>query len=117
MIANTMPLTTMYTCSRCRKEFNFDNIKYDENNRLICVECLEKQKKIERKERLKLEKAGEGEAIKFICASCRFKFSVKKDSAKALKCPYCSKTKLMLVKKYKDEDDLIKDAMDPRFDY
>ena len=45
-----MPLTSLYTCSRCKREFNFENVKYDENNRLICVECLEKQKKIEKKE-------------------------------------------------------------------
>ena len=112
-----MSLTSLYTCSRCKREFNFDNIKYDENNRLICVECLEKQKKIEKKEKLKVEKAEGGETINFICISCRFKFSVKKGSQKAIKCPYWSKTKLMLVKKYKDENDLIKDASDPRFDY
>ena len=112
-----MPLTSLYTCSRCKREFNFDNIKYDENNKLICVNCLEKQEKIEKKEKLSLEKADEGKEIKFICVSCRFKFSVKKGSPKTIKCPYCSKTRLMLVKKYKDEDDLIKDSMDPRFDY
>ena len=112
-----MPLTTSYTCSRCKREFDFDNIKYDNNNRLICVECLGKQKKLEKKERLSLEKAGEGEPVKFICVNCRFKFTVKKGSQKALKCPFCGKTKLMLVKKYKDENDLIKDASDPRFDY
>ena len=64
-----------------------------------------------------MEKAEEGEAIKFICVSCRFKFSVKKGSQKTIKCPYCGKTRLMLVKKYKDENDLIKDSSDPRFDY
>ena len=112
-----MALTSLYTCSRCKREFNFDNIKYDDNHRLICVECLGKQKKLEKKEKLSIEKAEEGEAIKFICVSCRFKFSVSKGSPKTLKCPYCGKTKLMLVKKYKDENDLIRDASDPRFDY
>ena len=112
-----MSIAQTYTCSRCRNEFDFDNIKYDDNNRLICVECLEKQKKIEKKEKLNLEKAEEGETVNFICVSCRFKFPVKKGSPKAIKCPYCSKTRLMIVKKYKDEDDLIKDSMDPRFDY
>jgi len=112
-----MVLTSLYTCTRCRREFNFDNIKYDSNNKLICVECLEKQEKIQKKEKLSLEKAEEGEEVNFICVSCRFKFSVKKGSPKAVKCPYCSKTRLMLVKKYKNENDLIKDASDPRFDY
>ncbi len=112
-----MPLTTSYTCTRCRRDFDFDNIKYDENNKLICIECLDKQRKIEKREKLKLEKAEQGEDIDFICASCRFKFSIKKGSPKAVKCPYCSKTRLMIVKKYKDENDLIKDSTDPRFDY
>ena len=112
-----MPVTTMYTCTRCKRDFDFDNIKYDENNKLVCIECLEKQQKIEKKEKLHLEKAEEVEEIKFICASCRFKFSVKKGSQKVVKCPYCGKTRLMIVKHYKDENDLIKDSMDPRFDY
>ncbi len=112
-----MPLSALYTCTRCKREFNFDNIKYDHNNKIICIECLGKQQKLEKKEKLSLEKAGEGQAVNFICVSCRFKFSVKKGSQKELKCPYCGKTKLMLVKKYKDEDDLIKDSSDPRFDY
>ncbi|MBI3026559.1 hypothetical protein HYY70_00445 [Candidatus Woesearchaeota archaeon] len=112
-----MPITSLYKCSRCKKEFNFDGIKYDTDNRLICVECLDKQKKIEKKEKLNVEEAEEGETINFICVSCRFKFPVKKGSPKSIKCPYCGNTRLMMVKKYKDENDLIKDSMDPRFDY
>ena len=112
-----MPITTLYTCSRCRREVDFDSIKYDQNNKLICVECLGKQQKIEKKEKLSLEKAGEGEAVNFICVSCRFKFSIKKETQKEAKCPYCGKTRLMLVKRYKDENDLINDSIDPRFDY
>lgn len=111
-----MPTTALYTCSRCKKEFNFNNIKYDEDKRLICIGCFEKKQKLKKNE-LKLEKPQEQETINFICVSCRFKFSVRKGSPKAVKCPYCGKTKLMLVKKYKDENDLIKDSMDQRFDY
>jgi len=111
-----MPLTSLYTCSRCKKEFSFGNIKYDEDKSLICLVCLEKKLKLKKKD-MQLEKPEKQGAMNFICASCRFKFSIKKGSDKTIKCPYCSKTKVMLVKKYKDEDDLIKDAMDPRFDY
>ena len=112
-----MPVTSLYTCSRCKKEFNFNNIKYDENKNLICVQCLDKKQKLEKKGKLKIEKAEEQEDINFICTDCRFKFSIKKGSPKAIKCPYCGKTKLMIVKKYKDENDLIKDSMDSRFNY
>jgi len=106
----------LYTCSRCKREFNFNNIKYDENKKLVCIECMEKTQELSKK-RVASEKADDNEPINFICVSCRFKFSVKKGSSKAIKCPFCGKTKLMLVKKYKDENDLIKDSMDPRFDY
>ena len=58
-----MPVNTLYTCTRCRNEVDFNSIKYDENNKLICVECLGKQQKIEKKEKLSLEKAEEGEAV------------------------------------------------------
>lgn len=112
----TMPLTSLYTCSRCRKEFNFSNIKYDESHNLICTECMQKTEKLHKKQ-IQLEKAEEQEAINFICYSCRFKFSVKKGSQQNIKCPYCSKTKLMIVKKYKDENDLIKDSLNPRYDH
>ncbi len=112
-----MPISSLYTCSRCKGEFDFDHIKYDNDNRLICVECLGKQQILEKKEKLAVEKAEEGGEIKFICVNCRFKFSVKKGTQKEIKCPFCGKTRLMLVKKYKDEDDLIRDSMDPRFDY
>jgi len=111
-----MPLSMLYTCSRCKREFNFNNIKYDENKKLVCIECMEKTQELSKK-RVASEKADDNEPINFICVSCRFKFSVKKGSSKAIKCPFCGKTKLMLVKKYKDENDLIKDSMDPRFDY
>ncbi len=112
-----MSLTSLYTCSRCKKEFNFNNIKYDEDKSLVCVHCLEKKQKLEKKEKLRLEKPEEQESINFICMGCRFKFSIRKGSPKVLRCPYCGKTRLMRVKKYKDEDDLIRDSTDPRFSY
>lgn len=83
---------------------------------MICVECLGKKQKLARKD-IMPEKPEERQEVNFICLSCRFKFSVRKGSPKSIKCPYCSKTKLMIVKKYKDENDLIKDSMNPRFDY
>ena len=110
-----MPTTTMYACSRCKREFNFNNVKYDENKLLICLECLDKRQKLGKK-KLNI-KITEPRIINFICVSCRFKFLVKKGSQKAIKCPYCGNTKLMLVRKYKDENDLINDSMDSRYDY
>lgn len=110
-----MPLASLYTCSRCRREFNFNSIRYDEGRRLICVECLQKANKPGKRDAA--GKPNENPPVNFICIGCRFKFSVRKESPKALKCPYCGKTKLMLVRKYKDENDLINESMNPRFDY
>ena len=112
-----MTFNSLYACSRCKREFNFSNIKYDDNNKLICIGCLDKIKKLEKKERLQIEKAENNEPIDFICAYCKYKFSIKKGSPQAVKCPYCAKTKLMIVKKYKNENDLMHDSMDHRFDF
>ena len=111
-----MTANTLYKCTRCKREFNFGNIKYNEENLLVCIECLNKEQQF-KKQNPDIEKPEDLQSVKFICVSCRFKFSIKKGSQHQPKCPYCAKTKLMLVRKYKTEDDLIKDSMNPRFDY
>jgi DNA-directed RNA polymerase subunit RPC12/RpoP len=108
-------VSPLYTCTRCKKEYNFDHIKYDDDKKLICTECLEKQQKII-KEKYAAEKANAEIPVNYICAKCRFKFIIKKGSPKARKCPYCSSPKILVVKRYKDENDLIDDSMDPKFD-
>ncbi|MAG92004.1 hypothetical protein CMO83_04985 [Candidatus Woesearchaeota archaeon] len=111
-----MPLTSLHTCSRCKKEYNFNSIKYTKDRSIICVNCLGNQQQLEKKE-VKIGKPDEQKKVNFICLNCRFKFSVRKGSPKALKCQFCGKTRLMVVKRYKDEDDLINDSMDSKFDY
>lgn len=109
-------VSPLYTCTRCKREFNFDHIKYDDSKKLICTECLEKQQSILRK-KLASEKPDDNAPVNYICTSCRFKFVIKKGSPKSRKCPYCSSTKILVVKKYKDENDLISDSMNPRYDF
>ena len=111
-----MPITPLYPCSRCKKEFNFNSIKYDTDRSLICLGCFDKQQELKNKE-IKSEKPEDHGEKKYICVNCRFNFSVKKGSPKGLHCPYCGKEQTMLIKKYKDENDLIEDSMDPRFDH
>ena len=113
-----MPMHPLYTCSRCKKEFEFEKIKYGEDKQLLCLDCLHKEYVLKKKNaKLSPEQPEDNGRNNFICMSCRFKFSVAKDSPQTLKCPYCGKTKLMLVKKYKDENDLINSSMGSRFDY
>lgn len=104
-----------YQCSRCKEKFPFGQIRYDRNQKIVCLKCLG----ILEKERQRKDQMSAADFIKlnFICMNCRFKFSVTKGSRQALKCPYCNNTQLMQVKKYKDENDLITESMDERFDY
>ena len=113
-----MSMHPLYTCTRCRKEFEFEKIKYDDDKKLVCLECLHQENIIKKKNaKLSHEAPEDLGRTNFICMSCRFKFSIPKASQQTMKCPYCGKTKLMLVKRYKDENDLIKSSMDSRFDY
>ena len=104
-----------YLCTRWREKFPFEQIRYDRNNKLVCKGCLGILEKEEaKKERMNAQDFAK---IHFICLNCRFKFSIRRNAQQKLKCPYCNKTALMHVKKYKNEDDLINEAMDERFDY
>ncbi|HLG23596.1 MAG TPA: hypothetical protein VI564_01565 [Candidatus Nanoarchaeia archaeon] len=105
----------LYTCSRCKKEFNFNNIKYDSDNLLVCLECI--KNKVPPIAKKKESKPEQPDKLNFICLECRFKFNIKREQLNSAKCPFCSKRRMMLVKRYKDENDLIEDSMNPRFDY
>lgn len=107
--------TPLYMCASCRKEFNFNNIKYDESHNLICNDCFKKKPII--RSVMEEPKSREPSKDQFICLDCRFKFKITRGSEQKIKCPFCGKTKCMLVRKYKDENDLINDSMNHRFDY
>jgi DNA-directed RNA polymerase subunit RPC12/RpoP len=110
-----LPLASLYTCTRCKKEYNFNHIRYDDKKNLICTLCFDKLTYAPNAPNS--HKPTGQEAVKYICLHCRFNFSIKKGSPKAPKCPYCGKTKLMLVKKYNDANTLIEESMDSKFDY
>ncbi len=104
-----------YQCTRCKAKVPFNQVRYDRSQKLVCFTCLgilEKEEK--RKEQMR---AADFAKVHFICMNCRFKFSITKGSRQKLQCPYCQKTQLMQVKKYKDENDLISESMDEKFDY
>ena len=111
-----MPTTPLYPCSKCKKEFNFDNVKYDSEKKLVCKQCFEKIESIKKKE-LPKEMPDANEPIHFLCLECKYKFSIKKGSQQNLKCPYCGRTRLMHVKKYKDENDLINESTSSKYDF
>ena len=109
-----MALDSLYICSRCRKKFDINGIRYDSKRKIVCLSCLGKTESEDIK---KIRERDDPLILSFICIRCRFKFRVKKGSQKKISCPYCGRLELMQVKKYKDEDDLIKDSSNSKYDY
>lgn len=110
-----------YLCSRCHGKFPFGEIKYDRQMKLVCLGCLGEAETRPEKERKKPSRespyVGKDGKKKYICSTCRFNFAVHPKSPATLRCPYCGKTNLLQVKRYKDVNDLIDEAGDTRYDY
>lgn len=109
-----MPLDSLYSCSRCSRKFGVENVRYDSKGRLVCLACLGK---VEQRMESLIAKKEDAGIINFICMRCRYKFRIRKGAQQKFACPYCGRTELMQVKKYKDENDLIHESSNPRFDY
>ena len=109
-----MALDSLYLCSRCRSKFDLSNVRYDNRGNLACLSCLGKSD-VNTRFRM-IAESQSPPYLNFICAHCRFKFTMRKDSPRKPVCPYCGKTNLMQIKKYKDENDLIREASDSRFE-
>jgi DNA-directed RNA polymerase subunit RPC12/RpoP len=108
-------MDAQYQCTRCKAKMPFSQVRYDRNQKLVCYTCLGiLEKEQQAKDRMSAQDFAK---VNFICMKCRFKFSFTKGSHRKLACPYCQGTQLMQVKKYKDENDLISESMDERFDY
>src|SRR3989338_3657689 len=105
---------TEYMCSRCRGKFPFGQIRYDRSHHIVCKDCLGVQEADDKRKQQMT--ARDFEKLNYICVRCRYKFSITRGARQALKCPYCAGTQLMQVKKYKDENDLISESLDERFD-
>ncbi len=102
-------LSQTYLCSKCKNKVSMDKIRYDtEGTSLVCLDCY--GSKTSRSSSLKNEKEPEtkAEKIKVICTDCRYKFSLKKGTTAALKCPYCGNNRL--VKDQTSVDEIIKEV-------
>ena len=110
-----MVLDSLYTCVRCRNRFDLTNVRYDNRGNITCISCLGK---IDLSTRFKMiDQSGNINYLRFICGGCRFKFTIRSDSTRKRICPYCGRTNVMQIKKYKDENDLIKEASDSKFNF
>lgn|SRR3989338_2642738 len=83
-----------YTCSICKFEYPFDEIRYsDDGKKILCTGCSKVFKnKVPKTEIKAVEKE---EFIKVICMDCRYNFRIKSGPNAKKMCPYCGKGKLM----------------------
>jgi DNA-directed RNA polymerase subunit RPC12/RpoP len=102
-----------YLCSVCRNKFPVGEIKYSSNGKIVCNKCLGSKPKNDSSKTtdIIIKSSKNSDARKYICVSCRYKFSLKKSSKIKLACPYCGKENLM-EDKYSSAEDLLKDAGD-----
>lgn len=71
-------------CKNCREKVSIDNVRYDRDGHdLICVPCY-------RRGPAPVPQKSLADREKFMCMRCNYKFSIRKDSRLARKCPYCS---------------------------
>ncbi len=73
-------------CSKCKNDVNIENVRYAKNGRdLVCIPCFD----------LPMEKPRPAfERERFHCLRCNYKFSYRKYSNVAQRCPYCSSTSI-----------------------
>tara|TARA_Y100000310_G_scaffold241392_1_gene245345 strand:+ start:3580 stop:3903 length:324 start_codon:yes stop_codon:yes gene_type:complete len=107
-----MTSESLYLCSRCKQKKNIHNVKFDRWGKLTCTICLGEEEPI--KKEIDIPKPT---VVNFICINCRFKFRIKRGSPRKVFCPYCGRTNIMHVKRYKDENDLIEEASDGKYDF
>jgi len=87
-----------YACSLCKKEFKFEDVRYGNNGKIVCIDCYKQSSQDSKKTEIVLEqekKKTKNEDIKIICKDCRYKFILKKKIRGAIRCPYCSGNNLM----------------------
>lgn len=118
-------------CRSCGRKSLMHNMRpADDGEHMICVDCARKgasmssettiqKKAIENQPfsgpRKREEKTKSEKMIKFICTSCKYKFS-RKESQHVAKCPYCGKQTIV----HDDQlgaDNLLKESLNKKFDW
>lgn len=82
----------LYTCSLCKKDFDFREIRYaSDGKRIVCLDCFKSMGKIEKQktEEGTLEVPSKKDEVGLFCIGCGYRFQFKKSSRGKLMCPYC----------------------------
>lgn len=83
-----MMVSPKVLCSKCKHDVTIENVRYGKNGKdLVCLSCFD----------LPMEKPKPAvERDRFHCLRCNYKFSYRKYSNVAQRCPYCSSTSIAL---------------------
>jgi len=116
----------LIVCRICGRKTLMHNMRPDgTGENMICIDCYKKgiasrptmsiKEAAAQEEASKVRKPATAEPMnKYICTSCKYKFSRKK-SQEVSKCPYCGKTTIVLDNQL-GADKLINDSLDKRFE-
>lgn len=122
-----MPLSGILTCGNCGARTQMNTMRYNlGGTKLICPNCIEKERggikpgtthspvavKMQKEHSMRRESsstgAGSSGMAGYICNSCHFKFSRKRDLVISA-CPYCGKDSVAPAYEGKAQD-LIEDS-------
>jgi DNA-directed RNA polymerase subunit RPC12/RpoP len=102
-------------CDRCRRAVPWPQIKYlpkGKDQRIaLCDECRAKFTAGDTDDKKKAKSAAKKS---YICARCRYKFTLDPSGVTNLKCPYCGKDDKIVENKVPSADRLIKSAGEER---
>jgi DNA-directed RNA polymerase subunit RPC12/RpoP len=116
----------LIVCRSCGRKVLMHNMKPDgTGENMICIDCYKKglatrptmslKEAAAQAEASKVKKPATNEPMrKYICTSCKYKFSRKK-SQEVSKCPYCGKNSIVSDNNLGAEK-LITDSLDKRFE-
>ncbi|MBN1645782.1 hypothetical protein JW868_01965 [Candidatus Woesearchaeota archaeon] len=122
--------TRMYMCSNCKRKFPSSEIRYDlDGKHLVCLECR-KYPKIDKNlkpggrqpiviDRQKMVQASQprGDRVMYQCQRCKYNFSIKLGSKKALRCPYCAGTDIIDMRDSTDAQKILDEVSESRRPY
>jgi DNA-directed RNA polymerase subunit RPC12/RpoP len=104
-----------YRCTKCKQEYDSEDIRFTGQSALMCVYCLgKKQRQAEQPKTAKEEPQEEN--VNYFCNDCRYSFK-RRASFKFNNCPYCGKSGSIIVKKPQTAEKLITDSVEPDFDF
>jgi len=117
----------LIVCRSCGRKVLMHNMRPDgTGENMICLDCYKRNAPVhggtatisevaaEHKPLAKKVSEKSEKMIKYICTSCRYKFS-RKASQDVSKCPYCGKTNIV-VDSALGADKLLNESMDKRFE-